>query len=228
MIDWNATKSFMTALPPCKQRWYTKHASDNCGVGSTLLHWNKQLDEKCPWCQAPENTTHVLKCTAHDASTVWNANILKVTTVMTDLDTPVLLQEALITRLQDWRNDIALIPNPLWTPAISTLIQAQDTIGWKNFLEGLPSRLWSLHMSHHYTSIGSTLCPDRWLLKVQLALHHLAWSQWEHRNQILHNDAKPRTRRAITLLNQAISREYQIGTDDLPPSDHYCNRSDWA
>jgi hypothetical protein len=140
---------------------------------------------------------------------------------MTELDTPIQLQEALITRLQDWRNDSALVPNPLWTPAISTLIQAQDTIGWKNFLEGLPSRLWSLHMSHHYTSIGSTLCPDRWLLKVQLALHHLVWSQWEHRYQILHNDVKPQNRRAITLLNQAISREYQIGTDDLPPSDHY-------
>jgi hypothetical protein len=109
--------------------------------------------------------------------TVWNTNIIKVTTVMTELDTPIQLQEALITRLQDWRNDSALVPNPLWTPAICTLIHAQDTIGWKNFLEGLPSRLWSLHMSHHYTSIGSTLCPDRWLLKVQLALHHLAWSQ---------------------------------------------------
>jgi hypothetical protein len=130
MIDWNATQSFMAALPTSKQQWCTKHASENCGVGSTLLHWNKQLDRECPCCQAPENTTHVLRCTAHDASTVWNTNITKVNTAMTDVDTPIQLQEALIlTRLQDWRNDSALFPKPLWTPAISTLIQAQDIIG---------------------------------------------------------------------------------------------------
>jgi hypothetical protein len=79
----------------------------------------------------------------------------------------------------------------------------------------------SLHMAHHSTSTGSPLHPHRWLLRVQLALHHLTWSQWEHPNEVLHDEEKPRARRALSLLHLASSQEFQAGLSDLPSSDHY-------
>jgi hypothetical protein len=48
MIDWTATDELMKSLSPSKQRWCTKHGSENFGVGITLLHWKKQLDNECP------------------------------------------------------------------------------------------------------------------------------------------------------------------------------------
>ena len=47
-IDWPATASFMQSLSPGRHRWCTKHASEHCGVGLTVLHWNYQRDPNCP------------------------------------------------------------------------------------------------------------------------------------------------------------------------------------
>jgi hypothetical protein len=67
-------------------------------------------------------------------------------------------------------------------------------------MEGLPSLLWIPYdMAKHYSDEGSTLCPKDWLMKTLKGAHHLAWSQWEHRNKILHDDDKPRPCRAIQL-----------------------------
>ena len=38
-IDWVTCASGMTSLKPSRRRWITKHASANCGVGTTLLSW---------------------------------------------------------------------------------------------------------------------------------------------------------------------------------------------
>ncbi len=221
MIDWLATQALMKALSPSKQRWCTKHGSENCGVGITLQYWRKQDDNECPRCGAPEDTTHVLRCTGQASNDTWNTNIAALIETMAKYETPLLLQEAIVSRLEGWRRDEPPVNDPQWPLPLLILIQAQDTIGWKNFMEGLPSRLWIPHMTTHYTHINSKLCPKDWLLKTLKAAHHLAWSQWQHRNQILHEDDKPRQRRAILLLHDAIRREYTTGIRDLPQSDHH-------
>jgi hypothetical protein len=176
---------------------------------------------ECPRCHAPENTTHVLCCTAHDASAIWDTNMMTLIETLAKLDTPLPLQEALVARLNTWRSDAPLLIDPQWPPDIAILIQSQDTIGWKNFLEGLPSRLWVLHMTHHYTTHSISRHPQTWMRQLLRAAHHLAWSQWEHRNHILHHDEQPRLLRANELLNDAIGQEYLQGVCDLPISDHH-------
>ena len=180
MIDWVATEDLMTCLNPSKQRWCMKHGSENCGVGATLLYWKKQLDDECPRCRASEDTTHVLRCTAHNASVIWNTNMDLMKDDLASLETPLQLQTALLNRLQCWRDNSPLTADPLWTPSLASLIHSQDTIGWKNFMEGLPSNLWSPFMALHYKTNSIERRPKIWLRKILRAAHHLAWSQWEH------------------------------------------------
>jgi hypothetical protein len=221
MIDWVATEDLMTCLNPSKQRWCMKHGSENCGVGATLLYWKKQLDDECPRCRASEDTTHVLRCTAHNASVIWNTNMDLMKADLASLETPLQLRTALLNRLQCWRDNSPLTADPLWTPSLASLIQSQDTIGWKNFMEGLPSNLWSPFMALHYKTNSIERRPKIWLRKILRAAHHLAWSQWEHRNKILHHDEQPRAIRAVDSLNDAIGNEYLLGVQDLPALDHH-------
>jgi len=58
-IDWKACLEGMPALKPIRRRWITKHASANCGVGTTLVKWKHQDDDKCPRCNVSEDKAHV-------------------------------------------------------------------------------------------------------------------------------------------------------------------------
>jgi hypothetical protein len=187
----------------------------------TLLAWKLQDSAACPCCGTPEDTSHVLRCTAFKAQDTWDENLLALTGHLASTDTPIDLNEAICSRLTDWRADVPFRDNPNWSTSLTNLIHAQDDIGWKNYMEGLPSQLWIPYMTQHYSSIRSRLCPKKWLTQALQAAHHLAWSQWECRNKYLHEDGTPREKQALRLLHRQLIHEVLIGPADLPPADHH-------
>ena len=120
-----------------------------------------------------------------------------------------------------------MVTDPSWSSITQQVIASQDQIGWKNFMEGLPSKLWYRAISHHCESIGSDLSPHRWMSTCLQCLHDLAWGMWEHRNHILHDEAKPREQKAIALLNQAVTQHYVNGPTQVDPEErrHYFSHS---
>ena len=136
------------------------------------------------------------------------------------------LQTALLDRLNTWRLQLPLTDNAQWPPALRQLIHSQDSIGWKNFLEGLPSTLWSQYLQHHYTTHGYSHTGPQWTYKVLKKLHFMAWSLWEHRNKTLHDEQGQHQQHAIHLLNETIRSEYARGMDGLPAScQHFFRKS---
>jgi hypothetical protein len=220
-VDWEATALLMKSLPGGKQRWCTKHGSGHCGVGITLKSWKQQDDDECPRCQVAEDTTHVLRCTAHGATDVWNASVEKLWDALAMMDTPDDLRDAIIARLNQWRADSPLHIDPSWSESLRAVIISQDSLGWKNFLEGIPSILFRHHITHHYSSNGIDRSVKTWLRKVLQLAHDIAWNQWQHRNKILHEDDKPRMKRGIALLDQEICSLYVAGGHTLPAADQY-------
>jgi hypothetical protein len=221
LIDWDATLTCMKALPASRRRWITKHGSENCGVGITLFKWKQQTEYACPCCGDPENSTHVLRCTGQQATETWTTNLDATLDCLESLDTPLMLKQAIIDRLTAWRQDSPMLDDPLWPPTLTSLIHSQDTIGWKNFMEGLPSNLWIPYMDAYYTSEDSKLSPTKWLTTVLTSVIHLAWSQWQYRNHYLHEDGTPREKLAISLLHHQITTEFLKGPCDLPVPDQY-------
>ncbi len=220
-IDWDICEANMKALGLSRRRWVTKHASENCGVGVTLVGWNKQDDDKCPRCAAPhEDTTHVLKCHGRDADLVWNDNIAKLQKFLSDHDTAPSLTAALLLRLSQWRNDLPFTNGNL-NPSTAAVLHAQDNIGWKNLLEGLAARHWLLAQQRYYLRIGSKCTGKRWILALLKLLNNMAWDQWEHRNAILHRVDQPRHHQAIRLLDDEITNEFILGRDGLQRRDHH-------
>jgi len=107
----------MKQLKPPHRRWTTKHASENCGVGLTLLHWKKQDDDKCPHCGNPEDTLHVLQCLACGADDKWKENLTRLNTFMEEADTHPDIHRAIY---QSYRNFI--------TSNLACMFQLQDAL----------------------------------------------------------------------------------------------------
>lgn len=185
------------------------------------MAWRKQDDHECPCCGAPENTTHVLRCTAQQSCTIWNANMEALTLTMMDFHAPLELQEALPICLNSWRQALPAIMQPHWSASLCDALRLQDAIGWKNFMEGLPGNLWLPYLTAHFTRTNSRKCPRRCLRAILSDSHHLAWAQWKFRCAYLHEDGCPRYKRACSLLHDCIIYEFLKGPTDLLPSDHH-------
>ena len=217
-IDWKACSEGMAALKPSRRRWITKHASANCGVGTTLVKWKYQDDHKCPRCNASEDTAHVLRCQAEGANEVWSESMAKLTTYLVESRTHPDLQRALLENLTRWRRGLSPCDD-FQESEVKQTAQSQSLIGWKNLLEGLLSKQWRQVQQRHYNSLRCRKSAKRWIKGLFVRLHNLAWNQWDHRNDIKHRVRRTRQERMNHKLNQEICKLYQSGSQDLPPAE---------
>jgi hypothetical protein len=124
-----------------------------------------------------------------------------------------------VQRLTDWRSNVPFIDQTHWPPDLLRVLHSQDSIGWKNFLEGLPSLHWVPYIASHLSANGIPSCPKRWVSRFLREANNIAWNQWMYRNKYLHEDGTPRYKRAVELLDHEIMQEYLRGSTDLPPVD---------
>ena len=104
----------------------------------------------CPCCHTPEDSTHVIRCNASDFSSFWDEGIVTLTNHLEANRCCPSLCAAIVSRLNAWRQAIPFTDYPYWSPALRDLIHSQDTLGWKNLMEGIPSTAW---LPYIYTSI---------------------------------------------------------------------------
>ena len=219
-IDWETCAAGMKALQPARRRWIAKHASSNCGVGKTLVTWKYQDDDRCPRCRLPEDTTHVLRCTAKGANDVWNESITKLTAYLQKTYTHPGLQESLLTSLHRWRHNSFTFAN-FAEEKVNRAVTSQSSIGWKNLLEGLLSASWRQLQQRYYHREGCRKSSKRWAKGLFVQLHHLAWNQWDHRNKIKHDFDRARYLRMERRLDLQIQRFYAQSRSELPPRERY-------
>ena len=187
-VDWEACEDNMKALGLSRRLWCSKHGSENCGVGTTLAYWGKQPSTACPRCGEPETTTHVLLCAAENADEPWHENISHLETYLSDSYTCPSITWGLLSRIQQFRTNTPLLFLPATSLEVQYAIQAQDRIGWKNLLEGIPAKQWTTAQQRYYRSQHiHHITAKKWMKGLLKHLHTLAWSQWDHRNKTLHH-----------------------------------------
>lgn len=75
------------------------------------------------------------------------------------------------------------------SPRMMTIALSQDTIGWRNFMEGRVSRhIYTLQRAHLLTS-SSHLTAHNWMKHFISKVLHITHSQWLFRNFMLHDSA---------------------------------------
>jgi len=225
-IDWMATEQFMRKLPANRRRWVTKTASENCGVGTTLVQWKMQKDAICPRCGNPQETTkHVTRCSGHGADAVFHEALSKVDKYLQRTDTRPDLHDAILHCLKQWKH-CQRITISHFSPDIQQAMRQQHQIGWQDLIEGLVTKTWRQLQHQHYRSLGRRCSSQKWIQGLLRQLHHVGWNLWNHRCHVKHRVLKPRHAQEEERLDAAITSTYSKGNTRMLQGDrHHFNQN---
>jgi len=224
VIDWAATQDTMQNLPHYLQQWVTKHASHNCGVGTTLVGWNMQDDARCPRCRHEhEDTTHVTQCRGQGADAVWDTSLKNIEKYFSQTRTDPTLATLLIDCLNQWRMNLPMqAATAVTTPIqLQQAIAQQDRIGWQSLFEGLASHHWRKWQHNYYIERRIRKSSKKWISGLLRLLIQTGQKQWKHRFDYKHYKGKPRHLLMVERLNHEIIREILKGDATLLPGDKY-------
>jgi hypothetical protein len=142
-IDWEASEAASKRLGLNRSLWIPKWLAGFAPVGKVLQRYRFQEHAECPRCTAFEDTAHILVCPAPRATTQWESSITKLDLWLQKAATMPDLRKAILSRLRSWRaNEDLPVPSYTW-PGVNTLLQQQDLVGWRAFLEGALLQNWS-------------------------------------------------------------------------------------
>jgi hypothetical protein len=209
-IDWEAGKEAIQKLGLNRSLWIPKWIAGFAPVGKVLQRNKLQAHAECPRCTAFENTEHVILCPAPNAKRQWEATLAQLDQWLTKALTLPDIQAAIMTRLQSWRNQDAVLPPPTYNwPGVNDLVKHQDLIGWKNFLEGCVLQAWAAKQQEYYDWLQRQNTGKRWITNLIKKLWEISWNMWEHRNGELTNPASPASLREHARLDAKILHEYE-------------------
>lgn len=184
-IDWKAAGAAGKTSPPLFRLWITKHVSGWCATGRKMKLWKFWDNDRCPCCQAPDETTqHLLICPSPGQCSTWDEAIKGFEAWMAAVDTAPDIAHCFSNALR------ACSPNhPFTAYASQSIFEAameQDNIGWFNFVEGRVLQRWRLAQAEHYASSGSHRTANRWTEELILNLYSVVHKMWKSRNDVVH------------------------------------------
>jgi hypothetical protein len=213
-VDWEAVEGAMKSVPQNRRIWISKHVSTFCGTGVNMKKWNKRDNSNCPRCHAEdEDVSHVWKCQSQATHTVWNDALTRLETWMQDEDTNEYIRDAILTGLRSWRNDT---PTEHGSTEVRAQMAHQQRIGWEALLEGRPAAEWRNEQERHFRSKPHCLkTGKRWAIALIKKLWDTAWTLWDHRNRVLHDNETSLERQELA---EKIQEQFRLGTNTLPRS----------
>jgi hypothetical protein len=208
-IDWEAGKEAIKKLGLNRSIWIPKWLGGFAAVGKVQQRNNFQDHAECPRCSEFETTEHVTLCQAPNAQREWDASMAALQVWLTKALTMPDIQKAILSRLQTIRrhDEDMTAPSYSW-PGVNDLILEQDTVGWRNFLEGGILKKWAAKQQEYYTWLKRRNTGKRWVATLIKKLWEISWNMWEQRNGELKNPASPASLREHARLDASITHEY--------------------
>jgi hypothetical protein len=218
-IDQNATEAVMKSLNASQRKYVTKAASENYGIGTTLVLWKHQSNAKCPRCNHPiETSTHVQQCEGYSANEVFQKSIDKLNDFLSREQTRPDLQDAIVQCLKKWRAKESIHLND-YQLDVQEVIRHQHSIGWLDMMECLPARGWQTLQRIYYKEQALQKSSKRWIQGVLRQLQQIGHKQWKHRCEIKTNITRPQEKEHVDLMHDEMERQFVYGNDDLLPGD---------
>jgi hypothetical protein len=206
-IDHDATEAAMKSLTAPQRKYITKSASENYGVGRTLVEWKYQSNATCPRCsQVVETPTHVQQCDGYAANEIFKQNINKIEEFLTKEQTRPDLQDAIIQCIKKWR---AREPIHLreYQDDLQDVIRQQHEIGWLDMMECLPAKGWQSLQRRYYQEQNICKSSRRWIRGVLRQLQHIGHQQWKHRCDVKANITRPQEKEHVDIMHDEIEEQ---------------------
>jgi hypothetical protein len=208
-IDWEAGQQAIKQLGLNKALWVPKWLAGFAAVGKVQQRNKLQDHAECPRCSEFEDTAHVVLCPAPNAKRQWKASIATLSQWLNKANTLPDIQSAILSRLQSWYEQSEPLPTPTYNwPGLNDLVLQQDSVGWRNFLEGGVLQEWAAKQNEYYEWLQRRNTGKRWITTLIKKLWEISWNMWEQRNGELKNPASPASLREHARLDARIHIEY--------------------
>ena len=224
-IDWQASYTAVKGLPVHKQRFIPRFNAGHCGCNH--IRWRRKEIENpaCNNCSdgQQEKPSHILHCSNARAKTHFHKKVKNdIIPNCVNSETFPPLTECIKTVLTLWRNGSHIPPSMFPTAhGIRDAVEEQKEIGWDNFMLGRWSNKWQTVQKNHLNSIGSKRSPKRWTAAIIRQFMLTCWDIWDFRNTLIHGKGGRLAKLQNRLLDTRIRQEFEIGTKELLPIDHY-------
>ena len=222
LIDWTAQSHATKKVSRRRSIGIAKLFSDNCATNERMVEWGFRGCSKCARCNHPvENVTHLLQCPDRAATCDWDSAVDKLDAALRQSRTHPQLQTIITRRLKAWKR------NEPWrlhgTSAEIRLLQDdQQSIGWKNFLFGFLSTRWATIQQSYYSIYNPRRSGAKWACDLIPMMWEILWSQWRHRNSIVHKNHETTGARPMEEIDQEIQTEFSLGLPHRCPPHLRC------
>jgi hypothetical protein len=187
-IAWEHVHAALCSVPRLFQLWACKQVLGLAHTNGTVNKWDRSVDPRCPSCkQAVETTEHVLACTEAGRVEIFLQTVGLLDQWLGKMDTDPDLRTCIVEFCQGrgYRRmgDIcSSLPDRFQRMAV-----AQDTIGWRRFLEGMIAHR-IVDIQREFLALrGMTWKLDKWAAGLSIRLLEVTHGQWLYRNVVVHD-----------------------------------------
>ena len=182
-VDWDIVHDALTAVPRLFQVWACKQVWGIAGTNRELSRWS-DVSPLCPSClQTPETCGHILTCPHAGRVSALQSTIKLMDKWMkrhgTDPDLRDCIYEYCMGRGGILMADIC--EENGYDEGYIQMARAQDTIGWRRFLEGMVCKEMRLIQRAHCTYAGKRDDTATWGRELVTRLLEVAHGQWLYR-----------------------------------------------
>jgi len=152
-----------------------------------MHQWKQRESAKCPRCDDEEDAKHVWVCQGEGVDAVWSCALQKLHRWMIEQKTLPNLADVICDRLSAWRSNSLPSVEVTGFLGLRGTVEAQDRVGWRALLEGLPVPGWAEVQHRFYLWMGIRKTGERWVVALIHKVWEVAWDLWDHRNRVLHD-----------------------------------------
>ncbi len=226
LVDWSLLFEALKGVNFNRRRWYVKLASGFCATGLREAWRGHQLDSHCPRCGIPNETIpHILRCQGKQSTMIWNSQLDTLGQWLNTSTDPA-IKQSVIHGLQSWFNGSISDPPP-GTVSLP-LLQAQNEIGWDQFLLGRLSPAWEQAQAEWLEHTRQDKSSKQWAIQFVRRIWHIAWAIWDYRNTVHHQPSAQFDTPALTSLREQVQQTWQVLSPESKLSIPHPRPNDWS
>jgi hypothetical protein len=188
-VNWEHLDLALKNKSDMYKNWRSKQNLGFCGtrVQVGLYSGTSLLDERCPNCGRLETAAHLLLCSNGDRTQLLIDNADKLRQWLerdgiTDPEQAYWIPKYILMRVNKPFPDLGAM-----SPGMKALARSQDTIGYRNFMEGHILIHFYKIQNFHLAMSSSFLNTANWTKQFISKILHVMHSQWIFRNISLHD-----------------------------------------
>ena len=187
-VDWVALDDALSTKTTGFKIWLAKQHSNFCASRVQMHRCKQSDDDKCPSClTAVETADHLCRCPNEERTQLLSDSTRDLASWLNQNNNTHHELCYWIPHYIQCRGQVRFSDLGPMSPTMYEIALSQDTIGWRNFMEGrISTKIADLQRNHLFTS-GSRLSVRSWSSKLISHILHITHTQWIFRNFMLHD-----------------------------------------